>query len=186
MPTPDPNGRGSYAPVGVLPPTLVIDPVSGPPSAPAVERPKTALRWMPIDFIVKDDDDFEAGPGDFIPVPKTALRFWVEQSGPAAFFVQAVFGWTGFPARNDHLGLLVDNVVYPLVPNEAMQAAPGLGLFRFGAPSMWPMNLARGEHYAQVLLRGGQDDGIVRVGLFLPCKVLANPKCPLSLMVMHS
>lgn len=185
MGTPDPLGRGSFAPVGVLPPTLVIDPLV-PISTPAVERPKTALRSMPIDFVVKDDDDFTAGPGEFIPIPKTALRFWVEQPGPAVFFVQAVFGWTGFPARSDHLGLLVDNSVYPLVSGEAMQAAPGLGLFRFGGPSAWPMNLARGEHYAQVLLRGGQDDGVVRVGLALPCKVLANPKSPLSLVVMHS
>ncbi len=186
MVTPAPNGRGSFASVGVLPPTVVIDPVSGPASAPSVERPKTALRWMPMDFVVKDDDDFTAGPGDFVPVPKTGLRFWVDQPGPATFFVQAVFGWTGFPARNDNLGLLVDNAVYPLVSGEAMQAAPGLGLFRFGGPCMWPMNLACGEHFAQVLLRGGQDDGEVKVGLALPCKVLANSKCPLALMVMHS
>lgn len=185
MPTPDPLGRGAYAPVGVLPPTLVIDPQAPPPPRPA-PGPGAGPRWMPLDFVVKDDDDFTAGPGDFVPVPKTGLRFWVEKDGPAAFFVQAIFGWTGFPARNDHLGIFVDGVIHPIVQAEAMQAAPGLGLFRIGAPFMWPMNLARGEHQAQVVIRGGNDDGEVKVGLSLPCKVLANPKCPLAFMVLHS
>lgn len=185
MPTPAENGRGAFAPVGVVTPEFVINPVKGD-APPPVARPASSLRWMPIDFVVKDDDDFTAGPGDYIPVPKTALRFWVEQDGPACFFVQAVFGWTGFQARNDHLAILVDNKVHPLVVVEAMQAAPGLGIFRFGGPAMLPMNLAKGEHLAQVLLRGGHDDGDVHMGLWLPCKVLANPSNPLSFSVMHS
>ena len=95
MPTPDPLGRGAYAPVGVLPPTVVIDAAAPPPPRPV---PSAGPRWMPLDFVVKDDDDFTAGPGDWIPVPKTGLRFWVEKDGPAAFFVQASFWFTGFPA----------------------------------------------------------------------------------------
>lgn len=184
MPSPDPNNRGSFSSVGVLPPVRVIS--WDAPAAPPPPRPALATKWSPMDFVVKDDDDFTAGPGDFIPVPKTSMRFWVEQEGPAIFMVQATFGWTGFPARNDHLGLLIDGAVYPLVQAEGMLAAAGTGLFKFGGPSMWPMNLGRGEHHVQVLLRGGNDDGEIKIGMALPCKVLANPKSPLSLMVMHS
>lgn len=179
------NGRGSFSKdkVGIVPPVYVVDPVVQGPLAPPAKSP---LRSMPIDFVVKDDDDFTAGPGEFIPVPKASMRFWVEHHGPALFFIQAVFGWTGFPARSDHLGILVDREIHPVVSCEAMQSAPGVGIFRFGGPSMHPVNLAPGEHFAQVLLRGGHDDGEVKMGLSLPCKVLANPKCPLSLAVMHS
>lgn len=179
----DDSRPGKFSTIGVVAAPYVLDPLSATPPPP---RPSTGRKSLPIDFVVKDDGDFTAGPGDFIPIPRTMMKFITDAHGPALFFVQAVFAWTGFAARNDHLGLLVDNVVYPLLENEAMTDGPGVGLFKFGGPCQWAMNLAPGDHTAQVLLRGGTDEGDVKVGLALPAKVKASHKCPLVLSSIHS
>lgn len=178
--------QGSFAPIGVVPEVHVLNPLAPVHLQPQAPRPSSGRKALPIDFVVKDDGDFSAGPGEFIPIPKTMMKFMTDVHGPALFFVQAVFAWTGYPARNDHLGLLVDGVVYPLGENEIFSDAPGVGLLKFGGPAQWAMNLAPGEHTAQVLLRGGRDEGDVKIGLSVPCKVKANHKCPLVLSSIHS
>ena len=65
----DENNRGSFGGIGVVNAPYVLDPLSrAPQPAP---RPATGRKSLPIDFVVKDDGDFTAGPGDFIPIPKT-------------------------------------------------------------------------------------------------------------------
>lgn len=177
--------KGQFGAIGVVETPFVLDPLSTP-AAPAAPRPSTGRKALPIDFVVKDDGDFSAGPGDFIPIPKATMKFVTDVHGPALFFVQAVFASTGFAARNDRLGLLVNNTVYPLGENEAVSEDGDLSLRKFGGSAHWAMNLAPGEHTVHVLLRGGKDEGETKTGLALPAKVKASSRCPLVLSCIHS
>ncbi len=174
--------RGSFGSIGVIEEKVVYAPAqSAPPPAPPAARTRS---FLPIDFLVKDDGDFTAGPGDFVPVPKTKLKFRTEAYCPALFFVQASFGWTGYQARHDRLGLLVDDVAYPILEQESMVDA-ATAIFSVSPGCHWAMNLAPGEHVVQLLLRGGKDEGQTKTGLWLPSKVLANQRNPLVLSVLH-
>jgi hypothetical protein len=179
----DENNRGSFGGVGVVDKPYVFDPFLPPPASPP--SPAPARKSSVIDFVVKDDGDFMAGPGEFAPIPKTLMKFNVDIHGPALFFVQAVFAWTGYASRNDHLALLIDSAVYPLTETETMTDGPGIGIFKFGGPCQWAMNLAVGEHSVQILLRGGKDEGDIKVGLSVPSKIKASHRCPLVLSVIH-
>lgn len=181
----DEHRIGQFGMIGVVETPFVLDPFSSP-AANAPVRPSTGRKSLPIDFVVKDDGDFSAGPGEFIPIPKASMKFVTDVHGPALFFVQAVFAFTGFSARNDHLGLLVNNTVYPLGENEVLSDVTELALLKFGSSAHWAMNLNPGEHTVHVLLRGGRDEGDVKTGLMLPAKVKANHRCPLVLSCIHS
>lgn len=177
--------RGSFGNIGVIQETVVVAPhssnVPASGSAPVV-RPQRAV--PPMDFLVKDDGDFVAGPGEFIPVPKTRLRFRSEVYSSAFFFVQASFGWSGFSARHDRMALLVDDVVYAISEKESISDV-GSGVISEPSSSHWAMNLAPGEHSVQIMIRGSRDEGQVKTGLWLPCRILANRKSPLVLSVLH-
>jgi hypothetical protein len=183
----DESYRGQFGNIGVVDEPMVFDPLSKP-AAPAAHRPSApgARKSVPIAFVVKNDGDFTAGPGEFIPIPKTALKFYTDAHGAGLFFLQAVFASTGFSVRHDRLALLVDGTVYPLAEYEAVTDSAGMGFFKLGGGYHWAMNLAPGDHSAQVLLRGGTDDGDVKSGVWVPSKVKASHKCPLVLSVLHA
>lgn len=138
-----------------------------------------------ISFITKDDGDFTAGPGSFIPVPGTLLSFTQGADGNVMFFVNAVFGCD--QATNDALAIRVDGTtVIPLQATLVHVAAPVQGFF-MNASALWPMFLAAGGHTVELMLRGiGAGEFCSGSGLGSPATLAATPDTPVALAVQHN
>jgi hypothetical protein len=157
---------------------------AGPPGPPGIGAAPA--------FLIKVDGDFAAGPGSFAAVPGTQLPFNQSTDGPAIFFLQAVFGCSGFEAQSDQIGLrLTDQngvqTDFPLTVTLLQTGVPNVGVFFQPAPGMWPVQLSAGSYTVEVLLRGlGAGEFCSGAGLGFAAKVSANAKVPLALVAFHT
>lgn len=163
---PGPGGSGSPGPTGPTGP-------AGPAGAGSA-----------ISFVTKQDGDFTAGPGAFVPVPGTLLNFTQGQTGPVLFMINACFGCDN--AQNDALAIRVDGTIIPLQATLFHTFVAGVSAFFLGATAVWPMNLATGNHTVEVMLRGiGAGEFCSGSGLGFSATLAANANVPLSLSVLH-
>lgn len=180
------GGGGGRAPSGQLGPiagNLQVNPNQGP-AGPAGPPGPPGVGGA-IDFVVKTDGDFTAGPGAFIAVPGTSVAFVQGSDGAVLFLIQAVAGCD--MAQNFQIGLRVDGgTTFPLSATLIHTFAAGVSIFLVNATSVWPLTLASGPHTAEVMLRGiGAGEFCGGSGLGFPATVSANPDIPLSLIVVH-
>ena len=136
---------------------------------------------------VKTDGTFSAGPGMFVPVPGTEVKFTTSQDGAVLFMLQAVLGAppASGPPQNTYLGIRVDGVDHPLTPRLLHTMAAGVGEFTIGQAVFFPQDLTAGDHTAEVILRGikaGEFGG----GLGSSGNVMAEPGVPLILTAVFS
>jgi hypothetical protein len=138
-----------------------------------------------FDFVSKDDGDFTAGPGDFIPVPGTLLAFSVPQDGNVMFQVQATLGCG--QSQNGALGLRIDGTDYPITKRLLQTFAVGVAEFYEPSTYIFPKELLAGAHTVEVLLRGLEAGSECSAsGLGLSQTVSASPEAPLILICQHS
>lgn len=139
-----------------------------------------------VDFTVKTDGDFTAGPGAFVPVPGTLIGFSTAIDGPAIFSVQAVLGSPpAGSSQSGQLGLRIDGVDYPLTARLLHTFVGGVGEFLIGQSVLFPLTLSSGAHTVELLLRGLVAGEFGGVGLGTPVSVSANPTIPLAVIVQH-
>ena len=168
---PGPGGPGSGGAPGP----------AGPPGPPGPAGVGTG-----VDFLVKTDGSFSAGPGAFIPVPGTLLSFTQGQAGAAIIMISGAFGCEFPLAQSDVLGIEIDGVPVSLQAVLRHTFASGVGDFYNPCSAMYPIQLAAGQHTVQVLLRGfGAGESCQAAGLGQPAIISATPEVPLSLIVQH-
>ena len=168
VPQPQPGGSGIPGP-------------AGPPGPPGPAGLGTG-----VDFLVKTDGDFSAGPGAFIPVPGTLLSFTQGQAGPAVFMISGAFGCNFPDAQSDVLGIEVDGTPISLQAVLRHTFVGGVGDFYNPCSALYAMQLAAGQHTVQILLRGfGAGESCQAAGLGNPAIIAANADVPLSLIVQH-
>jgi hypothetical protein len=181
------GGGGStppgFGPVGVVsgqPTPLPVGPGQGPPGPPGPPGPAGSAQ---IDFLIKTDGDFVAGPGAFVPVPGTLLGFTQGSDGPVLFFIQATLG-CGTITQNAAIGLRIDGIDVQIYKRIIQTNVGGVGEFLIDQPIAWPATLLAGPHTVELLIRGVP--GAEGCGAFdFPAGVSANPDLPLALTVLH-
>lgn len=137
-----------------------------------------------FDFVRKEDGDFTAGPGAFIPVPGTLLAFSLPADGSVMFQVQATLGCN--QTQNGALGLRIDGTDYPIT-KRLLQTVAGVTEFYGPSTYLLPLALLAGAHTVEVLLRGlvaGSECSAS--GLGLSQTISASPEAPLILICQHS
>jgi hypothetical protein len=143
------------------------------------------------DFITKTDGDFTAGPGVFIPVPRTQVAFVQGTDGVAIFFLQAVFGCSGTGAQTSQIGLrLTDSngvqTDFPLTVTLLHTDVADVTVLFQPAPGMWPVTLSAGSYTIEVILRGLSGGEFCGAGGYgFPAVVSANVQVPLALVAFH-
>jgi|FLYN01.1.fsa_nt_gi hypothetical protein len=175
-------GGGPSGPTG--PSQLGV--INGPTPPPTPPPPPPAPPFG-VDFKVKTDGDFIAGPGAFVPVPGTDVSFTLPTAGAVLFLLRATLGSsTGGVAlsQSGQLGIRVDGVDYPLTPRLLHTFTSGVGEFLVGQDQAFVLNLSEGSHTAEILLRGLLP-GEFGAGIGTPASVAAVPNIPLALIVIH-
>jgi hypothetical protein len=154
---------------------------AGPPGPPGPAGAGSAM-----DFLVKTDGSFTAGPGSFVPVPGTLLSFSQGQAGSVVFLISAAFGCAFPNAQSDVLGIEIDGTVISLQAALRHTFVAGVGDFYNPASAMYPAQLGAGQHTVQIVLRGfSAGESCSAAGLGLPATISATPEVPLSLTVLH-
>lgn len=183
-------GQGVFGPAGLGGPGggggAFISGAGGGPGPAGPQGPAGAAGpGLAVDFVVKTDGDFVAGPGAFVPVPGTLIAFATAIDGPAIISVQAVFGNppVGSP-QSGQIGLRIDGTDYPLTVRLIHTFAGGVAEFFIGQATLFPITLSSGSHTVEVLLRG-LTAGEFGFGLGIPVGVSANPTVPLAVTVQH-
>lgn len=182
------GGGGLPGPLGPVSPNIPL-PVSGggggPGPAGPAGPPGPPGAGSGVDFLVKTDGDFTAGPGAFVPVPGTLLSFVQAQTGPVIFLINAVLGCDG--AQNDALAIRVDGTtIIPLQAQLFHTFVGGVDPFFEAASANYPMTLATGTHTVEIMLRGiGAGEFCSASGLGIPATIGATPDTPLTLTVIH-
>lgn len=184
-------GGGGGAPptsqLGVVPGNQLVNPNIGPagPAGPA-GPPGPAGPGAEIDFVVKTDGNFTAGPGAFVAVPGTSVAFTQGSDGGAVIMVQAVIGDPPVTdaGQSAQIGLRVDGSDQPLTVRLLHTFAGGVGEFALGQATLFPFTLAAGPHTVELLFRSltpGEFGG----GTGVPQTLQANSSIPLAVVVLH-
>jgi hypothetical protein len=136
-----------------------------------------------IDFTVKTNGDFTAGPGTpLVPVPGTLVNFVTSEAGAVLFLVQATLG-CGF-SQSAKIGLVIDGVTHVLSARSLSLAGGGNNEFMIGQPLVFAAILAAGVHTVEFALTGPLFPSDCSF-LGVPITVSANPTFPLSVVVVH-
>jgi hypothetical protein len=150
--------------------------LQGPPGPPGGEGY--------VDFVVKTNGSFSAGPGAFVSVPGTLVNFDQEATGAAVVLVQAVLGDGSGTPENGQLGIRLDGIDQPATARLIQTTAAGVAEFLVGQTLAFPFNVAAGLHTVQLVLRGlavGEFGG----GTGAACSVSATTSIPLAVIVIH-
>jgi hypothetical protein len=178
------GGGGLPGPLGVV--NQAAPQGAGTPGGPGPVGPQgpPGLGTV-VDFISKEDGDFSAGPGAFIPVPGTSFSFTQSVAGAVLFLLNATFGC--FQAANNALGIRIDGTT--VVPLQISLHGALLATFVFYAPAsaVGVAVLPAGTHTVEVMLRGiAVGEFCSGSGLGTAAVLAAAPATPLVLAALHS